>query len=65
MKKEIYPHCKICAHLEQNHEYGNCLACALTILYPYCKKYELKGYCGKNNLKYLEWKYNKQEEGKI
>jgi hypothetical protein len=50
-----YPHCKICGHLEQNHEYDKlCLHCSFLINLNSNEK--MTGYCGNDNLKYLEKK---------
>jgi hypothetical protein len=57
-------HCERCKHLEQNHQNdGWCLYCSLIVNGDADNK--LEGYCGKNNLKYLEWCYNKKRKGEI
>ena len=48
-------HCKICKHLDQYHnkEDNHCLACSMIINIPELEL-PIDGYCGRDNLKYLE-----------
>jgi len=51
-----YPLCKICGHLVQNHQDKYCMHCALVVHYPKINvREQMTGYCGKDNLKYLEY----------
>jgi ribosomal protein L40E len=51
----IYPSCLVCGHLEQNHQYKICMHCALAINFPNSNE-KMTGYCGYDNLRYLEKK---------
>jgi len=55
-------YCKICKHLDQYHMSG-CLVCSFTVSDETNSDWgiPLDGYCGKDNLRYLEYLDKKSE----